>query len=111
MTAATFSLGVLLFVGYGIGIAASFAIGRKVGTRKAARKSLPSPPPSDDWTELRSGWVREGGALTGYVMDRGNAGFYWWISRKGTTIIEGPADSFMDAQGEIEQALAEFRHG
>lgn len=63
-------------------------------------KSIRVPPPK--WEKLPSGWSRSVGTLTIYAMTQGSAA-YWWVSRNGKTIIEGPSDSLDVAKIEAER--------
>ncbi len=59
--------------------------------------------PLVNWTELPSGWTRSfSSSVTIYatVID-GKA--YWWVSRRGRTIVEGPSRSLEAAKVEAER--------
>ena len=59
------------------------------------------------WSELPSGWSRNIHGMTIYAMTQdGNA--YWWVSRNGKTIIEGPSSSLDMAKVEAEREAREL---
>lgn len=64
-------------------------------------------PTGLSWERLPSGWSRDMGPLTAYAMTQGGAA-YWWISRRGRTVIEGPADSLEMAKLEAEREAREL---
>ena len=53
------------------------------------------------WRRMPSGWSREVKGLTIFAMTQGGDA-YWWVSRNGKTIIEGPAGTLADAKLEAE---------
>jgi hypothetical protein len=63
---------------------------------------IPESPVTFAWEKLPSGWSRSIRGLTVYAMTQGGAA-YWWVSRSGRTIIEGPADSLDLAKLNAEQ--------
>lgn len=60
-----------------------------------------------DWHELPSGWSSDVRGLSVYAMTQGPAA-YWWVSRNGKTIIEGPAGSLEAAKLEAEREAREL---
>lgn len=73
------------------------------------RSPVPETKPRIDsrWTSLPSGWSRNFGSLTIYAMTQdGNA--YWWVSRGGRTIIEGPSSNLDMAKIEAEREAREL---
>lgn len=66
-----------------------------------------TPKTTTRWTLLPSGWSKDCGSLTIYAMTQdGNA--YWWVSRNGRTIIEGPSSSLDMAKLEAEREAHEL---
>ena len=54
------------------------------------------------WDRLPTGWSKDIGNMVIYAMSvDGQA--YWWISRGGKTIIEGPAGSIARARAVAER--------
>ena len=73
--------------------------------RSRERLDRIDPPlrkPGNNWQQLPSGWSKDYGALTIYAMTMDD-GAYWWVSRNGKTIIEGPCDTLVNAQRSAEQ--------
>ena len=61
-----------------------------------------------DWNTLPSGFSRQYSFdFVGYVSPTDD-GAHWWISRRGRTIIEGPAANVLMAKHEVEKAAADF---
>jgi len=61
------------------------------------------------WNALPSGLCYETwGDLVGYVVSSVGT-VYWWVTRNGRTIIEGPAASIELGKLEVECAVREFR--
>ena len=60
------------------------------------------------WAVLPSGWSKSYGDLTGYAMPQGGV-YYWWVTRRERTIIEGPARTLDIAQEEVERYVHELR--
>lgn len=61
----------------------------------------------EGWARLPSGWTHSCGECVGYVST-GSGNPYWWITRRGRTLIEGRAKNPQEAQKEVERALKEF---
>lgn len=62
-----------------------------------------------NWVQLPSGWMRDDRDLAGYVANLDGGPVYWWVSRAGRTIVEGPSESLEEGRVEVEAALREFR--
>ncbi len=61
------------------------------------------------WIDLPSGFSCEyGPGFVGYVSPTDD-GAYWWLARRGRTIIEGPASTVGLGKVQVEQAAAEFK--
>jgi len=81
----------------------AFLLGIIVGAELERRPSKPALTLSPViWDELPSGWTRTHGSLTIYAMTQDD-GAYWWVSRNGKTIIEGPSRTLEAAQRAAEQ--------
>ena len=61
----------------------------------------------EGWQQLPSGWSTDFGTLTIYAMTMDD-GAYWWVSRNGKTIIEGPSSSLGMAKVEAEREAKEL---
>ena len=59
------------------------------------------------WNELPSGWSRTVGAMTVYAMSD-DGGAYWWVTRRGRTIIEGLSNNIETAKVEAEREAREL---
>lgn len=96
-------------VGLAFGAAGLFFSGWLAG-RSRERLDRIDPPlrkPGNNWQQLPSGWSRDCGALTIYAMTMDQEA-YWWVSRNGKTIIEGPAGTLADAKQEAEREAREL---
>lgn len=60
------------------------------------------------WMELPSGWSREVRGLSAYAMTPDGSTAYWWVSRSGRTLVEGPAASLETAKVEAEREALEL---
>lgn len=92
-------MGVMLCVVWLAGV----TMGRVWGSIRKA----PVKTPTLRWQKLPSGWSRDCGALTIYAMTMDQEA-YWWVSRNGKTIIEGPAGTLADAKQEAEREAREL---
>lgn len=62
------------------------------------------------WQQLPSGQFLALPEATGYVLPvEGRA--YWWLVRRGKTIVEGPAASVEEGRQEVKLAAQEFLRG
>jgi hypothetical protein len=68
---------------------------------------VPDKTPTLRWQQLPSGWSRDFGSLTIYAMTMEQEA-YWWVSRNGKTIIEGPAGTLDAAKLEAEREAREL---
>lgn len=93
-------------VGFTIGIIGLWLSGFLVG--RSWERVVVKPPRIDSrWQQLPSGWSRDVSGMTIYAMTQdGNA--YWWVSRNGRTIIEGPSSSLAMAKIEAEREAREL---
>lgn len=94
-------------IGTVLGVFAGGLAGAAVGVWWASRP--PPRPPAVSWVELPSGRAchyRDG--IVGYVAPRAEGGAYWWIARRGRTLVEGPCGTVGEAQREADAAVREF---
>lgn len=75
--------------------------------RSWERNHRPTAPIDSIWTVLPSGWSRNVGSLSIYAMAQ-NGKAYWWVSRNGRTIIEGPSKNIDVAKVEAEREAREL---
>lgn len=93
-------------MGLVIGLVGLWFSGFLVG-RSWERVTVKPPRIDSRWHELPSGWSRNVAGMTIYAMTQdGNA--YWWVSRAGKTIIEGPSSSLDMAKIEAEREAHEL---
>ena len=92
-------------VGFAFGIVGLFLSGWMAGRFSAKR--IDPRRPSPVWQQLPSGWSRNFGSLTIYAMTQDQQA-YWWVSRAGKTIIEGPAGTLAAAKLEAEREAREL---
>lgn len=86
---------------------AAFWAGRFVGPpRRLDTTSQPVAPRR--WVRLPSGLSHDyAPGVTGYVMPTDD-GAYWWLSRNGRTVIEGPCETVDAGKIEVAQAAREW---
>jgi hypothetical protein len=94
-------------LGFAAGAAGLFFSGWLAGRSQERLKKIDLREPSARWQQLPSGWSKDYGALTIYAMTMDD-GAYWWVSRNGKTIIEGPCDTLANAQRSAEQEAKEL---
>lgn len=93
-------------MGLVIGLVGFWLSGWLMG-RSWERAAVKSPRIDSRWHELPSGWSRDLGELTAFATTHvGNA--YWWVSRGGRTIIEGPSSTLEMAKVEAEREAHEL---
>ena len=94
-----------LVIGVAVLSVSSFLMGRtweRLGT-----KTVASPRIDSQWHQLPSGWSRNVGPLTAFAMTQERRA-YWWVSRNGRTIIEGPSSTIDMAKVEAEREAREL---
>lgn len=80
------------------------------GGKPVAKKARQTPV--DGWVTLPSGlFYRDDSGTIGFVATSGDGAGYWWISRQGRTIIEGPTQTLDAGKNEVLKALREFGRG
>jgi len=99
--------GVAQGLGMTIGVLGLFYSGWLAGQSHEKLKKTDLRQPVTRWQQLPSGWSKDYGALTIYAMTMDD-GAYWWVSRNGKTIIEGPCDTLANAQRSAEQEAKEL---
>lgn len=84
---------------------ACFWMGRSIGPQPKTGQSVAK---IRQWVRLPSGYSHEyAPGLTGYVMPTDD-GAYWWLSRRGRTLIEGPCRNVDDGKREVATAAREM---
>lgn len=64
---------------------------------------------SAEWVDLPSGsFLDIDGVHFGYVFGSCQGVGYWWITRHGKTIIEGPGTDFKSSMGQIYKVYDDF---
>lgn len=89
------------------GFVSGWVWGRGTANKKKKQERKWRREAERSWEKLPSGWSRSGGGCDGFVTTSIGKP-YWWISRRGKTLIEGPAKTLEEAQQEVERALKEF---
>jgi hypothetical protein len=78
------------------------------GVYTARRPSSQPIAPTRKWVRLPSGFSHDyGPGLTGYVTPTDD-GAYWWLSRNGRTLIEGPCRNVEAGKREVAKAAQEM---
>jgi hypothetical protein len=90
-----------------VGLLLLFVSGYLTGRSVERVRKEVVPTPVVQWQQLPSGWSKDYGALTIYAMTMDD-GAYWWVSRNGKTIIEGPCATLEAAQRSAEQEAKEL---
>ncbi len=86
---------------------ACFWVGRSIGKPPAERQPIGGAR-QKRWVRLPSGHSHEyAPGITGYVMPTDD-GAYWWLSRRGRTLIEGPCVTVEDGKREVAKAAREM---
>ena len=86
---------------------ACFWVGRSIGKPPAERQPIGGVR-HKRWVRLPSGHSQEyAPGVTGYVMPTDD-GAYWWLSRRGRTLIEGPCPTVDDGKREVANAAREM---
>lgn len=90
-----------------------FIIGVLVGSMIVfIYKNLAAKPrriSDNKWISLPSGWSKNiSEDCQAFAMNVDSKTSYWWISRKGRTLIEGPTNCIEAAMLEVDYAQKEF---
>lgn len=94
-------------VGFAIGAAGLFFSGWLAGRSSERMKQIDLRRTSLAWQQLPSGWSRNFGSLTIYAMTMDQEA-YWWVTRRGRTIIEGLSPTIDLAKVEAEREAREM---
>jgi hypothetical protein len=100
-------MGLMHTLGMAAGLVGLFFSGFLAGSSHERLKKIDLRRSPGHWLQLPSGWSKDYGSLTIYAMTQG-AEAYWWVSRNGKTIIEGPAGTLTDAKLEAEHEAREL---
>lgn len=94
----------MVIVGLVLMFVSGWFIGR-VWERVIVERERDAPTRIDSsWRRMPSGWCREVRGMTIYAMTQdGNA--YWWVSRNGKTLVEGPSRTLETAKVEAEREV------